>query len=187
MSPEELLLLRYGSVPLIHVGNLQLTGAEQTTREMAIYAARIKSRNMIACNLLIVNVPLAFDDTRQATSTLKDLKWVAIYQRSYSDLKHLQATVGLDWSRVRDWPEHQPDSNNLPEGMWIKAVKEVREKTAKGRYYTFIDPLLANNYLLSVEARVKNATYATGLREEYEFDMLLSFDNFDLAIERFEL
>lgn len=185
MTPEQLLTLRYGAVPLIHVGDLKITGTGVSTKEMAFYGARIKTRNLIPYNLLIVAVPLQYDSLDRTTALLSDLKWVTLYQRSYFDLKHLQASINLDWSKISESPEYSATTSELPGGMWIKEVKEKTVRGQKNKCYTFTDPLIAGNYVVSVESRIKDATYGTGLKNEYEFDLLLNFDNYNLAVERF--
>lgn len=187
MLPEDLLTLRYGAVRFTHVGDLKITGTDVSTKEMAFYGARIKTRNMIPYNLLIVAVPLQYDVTERTTALLSELKWITIYQRSYFDLKHLQASIKLDWSKISESPEYSATTDELPGGMWINEVKEKTVRGQKNKYYSFSDPSIGGNYIVSVESRIKDATYGSGLKTEYEFDLLLNFDNYNLAIERFTI
>jgi hypothetical protein len=187
MLPEQLLAMRYGEVPLTHVGDLKIVGTDVAPKEMAFYAARIKCKNLVPHNLLIIALPLRFDSQTVRTptiSTLSTLEWTTVYLRSYFDLKNLQATIGLDWSKIADTEEYSPSSTELPGGVWIK---EVREKTGRGqrnKYYTLEEESLAGNYVISVESRNRDVTHGTGLKSEFELDLLLNFDSYNLAIEK---
>ena len=187
MTPEQLLVMKYGEIPLTYVGDLKIVGSEVAPKEMAFYAARIKCRNMIPYNLLIFALPVHLDESTPAQVTVATLPWITAYIRSYFDLKQLQDAIGLDWSKIAETPEYTPSATPLPGGMWIQEVREKTGRNQRNKYYTLQDPALAGNYVISVETRVKDVSQGTGLRDQFELDLLLNFDNYNLAIERFSV
>lgn len=183
-GPADLLKARYGKVPLIHVGDLSINSSNGPVKEMAFYAARIKSRNLIPWNLLIVTLPLHRDVSPVGVKTLDNLDWVAVYLRSHFELKQLQAAIELDWSKLVETEEQSISSEELPSGMWIKEVREKTVRAQRNKYYVLEDPTLSSKYVVSIESRSRDVTHGTGLKDRYELDMLLNFDNYNIAVEK---
>jgi len=178
-TPDELLALRYGEIPLIHVGDIKVvTGG--VGKDLAFYSARVKAGNQVSYNLLIAAVPLSLD-TSSATRTIGELPWVSVYLRSYFNLKTVQELIPLDWEKLASTDEVSAKAGDLPGGLW---VQEVRRADNKSKSYVFRDASLASKYLVTVESRLKGSLVGNDLKDSYEFDMLLSFSTHNLSVER---
>jgi hypothetical protein len=172
---------KFGALPLTHVGNISTAQSTGGRKRLAFYGARVKVRNSAPYNLLLMAVPYA-DDLPEET-TLAESQWVTVYLRSYYDLKKLAGQLPLEWQKLADSPLHELPDVQLSAGLWLQ---EVVEKTARGqrnKFYTFQDAS-HGDYVVSVETRAKDIQYGTNLKSEYEFDLLLGFNELDVAIER---
>jgi len=187
-SPEQVLLQRFGKVPLLHIGNLALEDEGRPTRLLSIYARRIRSSNTFPYNLLISAVPLALDQSLGSTRSLADLPWISLYLHSYYSLEKLARFMKLDWERVLAEPEADlPPLPVEPAQLWLNSVKEALPAHPRTKFYTFSNPVYQEKYLITVESRLRDLKLGNGLKERYEFDLLLNFDHYNLALERFEL
>lgn len=181
MTPDQMINARYGHILLHYVGDVTLDGS--TNREVSVYAAKVKARNLIPYNLVIALTPAG--SQVRSSQPLAGLRWLTFYLRSYFDPKYLQATLPLNWTAVLSSDEQQPAGTELPQGLWLKELKDRINPGQRNKYYVFTEPAYATNYVVSVESRAKSEAIAhgNGLRSEYEFDLLLNHDNFNLAVE----
>ena len=179
-TPEQLLALKYGEIPLLHVGDIKVISAGGTPKELAFYTARVKAGNQVPYNLLIVAVPLSLD-TSKNTRTITELPWVSVYLRSYFNLKTVQELLPLDWEKIATSEEYSPSTSELPGGLWIQ---EVRRADNKSKSYVFRDQSLASKYLVTVESRQSGSLVGNDLKDSYEFDMLLSHSTYNMSIEK---
>ena len=182
-TPEELLVLRFGEVPLLHLGDLNVATTGGITKELAFYGARVKAGNQMSNNLLLVSVPLA-SDGNNSPKTVGQLHWISVYLRSYFSLKNLQDVLSLDWEKLAGSEEQTVSTNELPSGMWVKEIRGSGSKT-KSKHYVFADRSLTTDYLVTVESRLKDSVVGNDLKDSYEFDMLLNYSGgHSIAVEK---
>lgn len=175
MTPLDLLNTRYGHVQLLHVGHISLG---ETKKELAVYAARVQSRNLIPYNLVIALTPKQLAKQKQVR--LRDTPWVSLYLRSYFKPEQLNAAMPLDWDAVLGSEEQPVNPQELPGDMWIK---ELDRSLTRSKCYAFADPRYSGSYVVGLESRASENSQGFGLKPEYEFDLLLNHNNFNLAIE----
>jgi hypothetical protein len=181
-TPTELLTLKYGEIPLVHVGDVKVVTVGGHPKELAFYAARVKAGNQVPFNLLIAAVPLNLDDSNKSR-TIGQLPWVSVYLRSYFNLKAVQELIPLDWEKLAATEEYSSRPGDLPGGLWLQ---EIRRADHKSKSYVFREPALASKYLVTVESRLKSSLVGNDLKDSYEFDMLLSHSHYNTAIEKLE-
>ena len=179
-EPADLLVLKYGELQLLPVGDLTVrlpSGAEQS---LAFYAARVEVKNNVPYNLLIVAVPLALDEQRgkSGPARLAELPWVSVYLRTYFELAKVKEMIPLAWDFLAQTPAQLPSNQPLPGGYWLKEAHKLKDRR---KLYTFVN---YPNYLVTLESRTTERAVGTNLRPEYEFDLLLTHGPFNVAIER---
>lgn len=175
---------RYGELLFSPVGNINVTGAGGV-KELTMYAARVASKNLIPYNLIIAAVPRQYAQGSNVVP-LRSLQWVTLYLRSYFEPKLLAATMDLDWAPVLKSEPQESKLVELPAGLWLSELRDKTVSGEKNKYYTFANPAYAGRYVVTVESRASNASvaYGTGLRDSYEFDLLLNHDMYNVAVEK---
>lgn len=174
MCPEDIILAKFGDLKLVHVGNLKVN-----KEELSMHVARVKINNGMPYNLFMTLSKPSSDKIK-----LSDCKWKSVYLRSYFNLKMLQDMFPLNWQRVIDLPEQIAAYGETPSGCWIKEVPEKTVRGAKTKYYLFQNPDYIQKYVVSLETRLKNVDILTGLKSEYEFDLILAFTSNNVSIEK---
>lgn len=181
MSPEDIIANKFRDVKLLHLGNIS-----NNDELLGFYAAKVKSNNGISFNLLMATIPRKLFKGKEYQ--LSDDKWRSVYLRSYFSVNPLTSHFPFQWDKILDGEEQEITNDELDEtDLW---VSEIPEKTIRGsrvKYYIFNDPELKDKYVVSLESRSKNVEFGTGLRTEYEFDLLLGFNNnFNVSVEKFK-
>lgn len=175
-TPEQLLILKFGQIPLFHLGDLTIQ-----TQNLAFYGARVAEKNNIPYNILLVAVPLELDHTTSMSKTIASLPWNVVYLRSYHKLEHLTEQFPLNWTQLANSVPVSPSTAELPDGMWIRSFKSDFRADKKHKMYTLEH---APQYIVTLESRLKDSMVGHNFQNTYELDLLLNFTQYNLAIEK---